>query len=277
VSRASEQLERLIQIMARLRAPDGCPWDREQELRTLRPYLIEEAFEVLDAMDAIVEKGEHHPGVMRELPIELGDLLFQIVFHAQLARERGEFEMADVIQAISDKIESRHPHVFGDLTGVTSADQVLQSWAGFKERERRAKGETNPSAIDGVPRDAPALLRAERLTEKASRVGFDWPDVQGARKKLDEELGELDAALATGKRDEIEDELGDVLFSLCNLARFTKTPAEDALRKTIRKFERRFRHVEAALRDQDKKPQQVSLAEMDALWDQAKALERAQR
>lgn len=270
MSRAAEQLDRLVQIMARLRAPDGCPWDREQELRTLRVYLIEEAYEVLDAMDAIVERGEHQPGAMRELPTELGDLLFQIVFHAQLAHERGEFEMADVIQAVADKLESRHPHVFGDKK-FGSADEVLQNWAGFKEKERKAAGVQNPSAIDGVPRAAPALWRAERTTEKASRVGFDWPDWKGPRQKIDEELQELDAALATGDREQIEDELGDLLFSICNLARFTKTPAEDALRKTIAKFERRFRFVEARLREQGKKPAQASLEEMDALWNQAKA------
>ena len=273
LSRAALQLDRLIDIMARLRAPDGCPWDREQELKTLRPYLIEEAYEVLDAMDAAVDHGEHKPGALRELPTELGDLLFQIVFHAQLARERGEFEMADVIQAISDKLESRHPHVFGaDKKKYETPDAFLNAWAGFKEKERKAAGVKDPSVIDGVPSAAPALWRAERTTEKASRVGFDWKDWKGPRAKIDEELAELDQAIATGDRERIEDELGDVLFSLCNLARFTKTPAEDALRKTVRKFERRFRYVEAALKAQGKKPGDVGLEELDALWDQAKAM-----
>jgi nucleoside triphosphate diphosphatase len=269
MSRAAEQLDRLLAIMARLRAPDGCPWDKEQSLRTLRPYLIEEAYEVLDAMDAAVDAGESAPAALRELPTELGDLLFQIVFHAQLGKERGAFEMADVVQAIADKIESRHPHVFGDHK-FESVDAFMNAWAGFKEKERRAAGVENPSVIDGVPRDAPALLRAERMTEKASRVGFDWPDWKGAREKLGEELRELDEALAAQDTARMEDELGDVLFSLANLARFTKTPAEDALRKTIRKFEHRFRYIESKLREQGKKPKDASLAEMDALWNEAK-------
>jgi len=274
LSRAAEQLDRLIEIMARLRAPGGCPWDREQDLASLRRYLVEETYEVLDALDAAVDEGEQKPAALRELPIELGDLLFQIVFHAQLGKERGAFEMADVVQAIADKIESRHPHVFGDQK-FESTGAFLQAWAGFKEKERKAAGVLNPSAIDGVPSAAPALLRAERLTDKASKVGFDWPDLKGPRAKVDEELRELDQAIAAGDRGAIEDELGDVLFSLCNLARFTETPAEDALRKTIRKFERRFRYVEAQLRERGKKPAEVSLEEMDALWNEAKRAERA--
>ena len=274
MSRAASQLDRLIEIMARLRAPGGCPWDRDQDLASLRPYLVEETYEVLDALDDAVARGEHDPRALRELPIELGDLLFQIVFHAQLGHERGAFDMADVIQAIADKIESRHPHVFGD-TSFESPEAFLRAWAGFKEAERKAAGQANPSAIDGVPRDAPALLRAERMTEKASRVGFDWPDQRGARAKVDEELRELDQALAQGDAARVEDELGDVLFSLCNLARFTHTPAEDALRGAIAKFDRRFRHVEAALRERGQKPSDVTPEALDALWDAAKTATRS--
>jgi ATP diphosphatase len=265
-------MERLVGIMARLRAPGGCPWDREQDLRSLRPYLIEEAFEVLDAMDDAVARGETVPGALRELTSELGDLLFQIVFHSQLAQERGEFDLADVAQAISDKIESRHPHVFGTEKVSTSAE-VLRNWSVLKAEERKKRGQLNPSAIDGVPRDAPALLRAERTQEKASKVGFDWKDWHGPRAKVTEELRELDEALESGHRDRIEDELGDLLFSLCNLARFTRTPAEDALRKAVRKFDRRFRHVEKLLRERGTEAGKATLEELDALWNQAKAAE----
>lgn len=271
--RVAEQMYRLVGIMARLREPGGCPWDREQSLRTLRPYLIEECYEVLDAMDDAVHVGETQPGVLRELATELGDLLFQIVFQSRLAEERQEFALADVIQAISDKLESRHPHVFG-AASENGAAQVLQRWEKLKEDERRQKGNRDVSAIDGVPRQAPALIRAERTAEKASRVGFDWKDWHGPREKLTEELAELDAALASGDRDAIEDELGDVLFTLCNLARFTRTPAEDALRRTVRKFETRFRHVEKRLREQGKDTTRVSLEEMDALWNEAKAAQK---
>jgi len=271
MSRAAEQMDRLIEIMRRLRAPGGCPWDREQDLASLRRYLVEETYEVLDALDATVDEGEHQKASLRELPVELGDLLFQIVFHAQLGQERGAFDMADVIQAIADKIESRHPHVFGDQK-FASTEEFLTAWAGFKERERKAAGQLNPSAIDGVPSAAPALLRAERLTDKASKVGFDWKDWHGPRDKVTEELRELDEALASNDKSRIEDELGDLLFSLCNLARFTQTPAEDALRRTIRKFDSRFRHVETRLRAQGKRPADVTLEEMDALWDEAKKL-----
>ncbi len=174
------ELERLVQIMARLRAEGGCPWDREQDLRSLRPYLIEEAYEVLDEMDRVGYGGPWQP-----LCEELGDLLFQIVFHAQLAAEKNEFGMADVARAISDKIESRHPHVFGDLK-VEGSAQVLANWAELKAEEKKRKHGSEGSVLDGVPSGAPSLLRAERLTEKASRLGFDWPDLAGVRGKLDE-------------------------------------------------------------------------------------------
>ena len=271
MGRAGEQIERLEQIMARLRAPGGCPWDREQDLRSLRPYLIEEAFEVLDAMDATVVQGETKPGVMRELATELGDLLFQIVFHAQLGKERGEIELADVVQAIADKIESRHPHVFGTGSASTS-EEVLKNWSVLKAEERRRAGHLHPSAIDGVPRDAPALMRAERLHDKASKVGFDWKDWHGPRAKVTEELKELDEALAASDRERIDEELGDLLFSLCNLARFTRTPAEDSLRRAIRKFDSRFRHVERRLEEQGRAPGTATLEEMETLWQEAKGV-----
>jgi ATP diphosphatase len=262
-------LERLRDIMVKLRAEGGCPWDREQSLRTLRPYLVEEAYEVLDEMDRV-----SYGGPWRPLCEELGDLLFQIVFHAQLAAELGEFTLADVCEAISDKIVSRHPHVFGEAR-VSGAPQVLENWARLKAAERRKKHGKEGSVLDGVPTAAPALLRAERLTEKASRIGFDWPDLAGVRDKLQEELAELDEAIASGKRDDIEHELGDVLFSLANLARFVATPAEDALRQANRRFTARFHHVEAGLAAQEVPFGKATLPQMDALWNEAKAKEKA--
>jgi len=264
------QLERLVGIMARLRAEGGCPWDRAQDLRSLRPYLIEEAYEVLDEMDRVA-----YGGPWRPLCEELGDLLFQIVFHAQLADELGEFSMAEVCKAISDKIESRHPHVFGDSKGsLHCAEEVLDNWARLKAEEKRKKHGHEGSVLDGVPSAAPGLLRAERLTEKASRIGFDWPDLAGVRAKLDEELRELDEAIAGQDRDHLEHELGDVFFALANLSRFIQTPPEDALRQANRRFTLRFHQVEAGLRKLGVGFGAATLEQMDALWNEAKAQEK---
>ncbi|MBF5046343.1 nucleoside triphosphate pyrophosphohydrolase [Aggregicoccus sp. 17bor-14] len=271
MSSPGTELERLIAIMARLRAPDGCPWDREQDLRSLRPYLVEECFEVVDEMDRA-----GYAGPWRALGEELGDLLFQIVFHAQLAAERGEFTMADVCRSISDKLERRHPHVFGEgAKGAPGAEQVLANWAKLKAEERKHKTGSEGSVLDGVPVAAPALLRAERLTEKASRIGFDWPDTAGVRAKLDEELRELDEAIASGDRDALEHELGDVLFSVANLARFIRTPAEDALRMAIGRFTTRFHHVEAGLRADGAAFGEATLEQMDRHWLAAKQVEKS--
>jgi len=269
MSAAGEQLDRLVEIMARLRAQDGCPWDREQDLRSMRPYLTEEAFEVIDEMDRVAEGGP-----WRALCEELGDLLFQIVFHARLAEELGEFSMADVSRAISDKLTSRHPHVFGERQ-ADGTPQPLANWARLKAEERKKKTGREGSVLDGVPTGAPALLRAERLTEKASRIGFDWPSLQEVRAKLYEELGELDEAIASGNRDELEHELGDVLFSLANLARFLQTPAEDALRMASRRFTTRFQHIESALRAEGVPLGEATLEHMDRHWDAAKAVEKS--
>src|SRR5512136_1471355 len=236
MSRAPEAIERLLAIMARLRAPDGCPWDLEQTLETLRPYVLEETYEVLEAID------DGDPAAHRE---ELGDLLLQIVFQARLREESGAFAFADVADAISDKLVSRHPHVFGDGQ-VKDAEGVLKQWAALKREEKRKKG-GSLSALEGVPRELPALARADRLTEKASRVGFDWPDAAGARAKVAEELGELDEAIASGNRAHVEDELGDVLFALANLARKLGIPPEEALRGALGRFVSRFEHVEGEL------------------------------
>ncbi len=270
-SDAGAAVARLVEIMARLRAEGGCPWDREQDLRSLRPYLLEEAFEVLEEMDRVVNGGP-----WAALCEELGDLLFQIVFHAQLANEQGQFGMADVARAIAEKIESRHPHVFGGTT-VGSTSEVLANWARLKADEKRRRTGREGSVLDGVPAAAPALLRAERLTEKASQVGFDWPNLAGVRAKLDEELAELDRAIESRERGAIEHELGDVLFSLANLARFLRAPAEDALREANGRFVTRFHRVEAALRAEGISPAKASLERMEREWETAKREEAERR
>ncbi len=249
--------------MERLRGPQGCPWDREQTLKTLRPYVLEETYEVLEAIDA---------GDAREHCAELGDLLLQIVFQAQLRKEEGAFDFADVANAISDKLVSRHPHVFGDAD-AKDADAVLRQWAALKREENRRKG-GGESVLEGVPREMPALARADRLTEKASRIGFDWPDAAGARAKLAEELQELDEAIASGDPDHVEHELGDALFALANLSRKLDVAPEEALRGTLARFVSRFTHVERELARRGVAHGQATLAEMDAIWDEAKALER---
>jgi MazG family protein len=262
MSRAAESIEHLLAIMERLRGPGGCPWDREQTLASLRPYVLEETYEVLEAIDG---------GDVAEHREELGDLLLQIVFQAQLRREEGAFDFADVADAISGKLVSRHPHVFGDAQ-VNDAEGVLTQWAALKREEKRKKGK-GQSVLEGVPREMPALARADRLTEKASRVGFDWPDVSGARAKVTEELDELDRAVAGGDRAEIEHELGDVLFALANVGRKLGIAPEEALRGTVARFIRRFEHVERELARRGVPHGGATLAEMDALWNEAKSLE----
>lgn len=249
--------------MARLRAPGGCPWDREQTMSSLRPYLLEETYEVLEAIDA---------GDARAHREELGDLLLQIVFQAQLASETGDFAFADVADAISNKLVFRHPHVFGDAK-VKDAEGVLKQWAALKREEKAARG-GGRSALEGVPREMPALARADRLTEKASRIGFDWPDVGGARAKVDEELRELDEAVARGDREAIEHELGDALFALANVARKLSVAPEEALRASVARFIARFEHVERGLERAAVPHGQATLEQMDELWNEAKALER---
>ncbi|HTT71175.1 MAG TPA: nucleoside triphosphate pyrophosphohydrolase [Anaeromyxobacteraceae bacterium] len=259
----AEAIERLLAIMARLRGPGGCPWDREQTLASLRPYVLEETYEVLEAIDA---------GDPREHCEELGDLLLQIVFQAELAKEKGQFAFADVAEAISNKLVSRHPHVFGDAD-VKDAEGVLRQWAALKRKEKAAKG-GGKSVLEGVPREMPALARADRLTEKASRIGFDWKEAQGAREKVAEELEELDQAVASGDRGAIEHEMGDVLFALANLARKLEVPPEEALRRAIGRFVARFGHIERGLAEAGVPHGEATLEEMEQLWSEAKALER---
>ena len=266
MTRACEAIERLLGIMDRLRGPGGCPWDREQTLRSLRPYVLEETYEVLEAIDA---------GDSREHCEELGDLLLQIVFQAQLAKEEGQFDFADVAQAISNKLVSRHPHVFGDAD-VKDAEGVLRQWAALKREEKKAKGR-GESVLEGVPKEMPALARADRLTEKASRIGFDWPDPAGARAKVDEELRELDEAIATGDREALVHELGDVLFAVANLSRKLGLPPEEALRGSVSRFIARFEHIERELARRGVAHGGATLTEMDALWNEAKEIERSRK
>ncbi|HEX9898228.1 MAG TPA: nucleoside triphosphate pyrophosphohydrolase, partial [Candidatus Methylomirabilis sp.] len=257
---SGELLAELVEIMARLRGEGGCPWDREQTHESIKPYLIEETYEVLEAID------EQAPGKLRE---ELGDLILQVVFHAQMAEEAGAFSIADVLATINDKLRRRHPHVFGDVKAET-AQEVLFNWEQIKQAERRReKGQA--SVLDGVPRDLPALLRAHRLQEKASRVGFDWAEAQAVLRKVEEELAELRAAMEGQAADRMEAEMGDLLFALVNLSRFIAVNPEEALRKTISRFIGRFRYIEEALAKGGRSLNQANLQEMDALWADAKA------
>ncbi|BDG08281.1 nucleoside triphosphate pyrophosphohydrolase [Anaeromyxobacter paludicola] len=252
-------MERLLGIMSRLRGPGGCPWDREQTMDSLRPYVLEETYEVLEAMQS---------GDPRAHCEELGDLLLQIVFQAELASEQRQFDFADVAEAISQKLVYRHPHVFGGAEVKDSA-AVLQQWAALKRKEKQARG-GGKSVLEGVPRELPSLARAERLTEKASRIGFDWPEVAGARAKVDEELAELDEALAGDDRRRVEEELGDVLFALANVARKLSIPPEEALRGAVDRFVARFQYIEEELERRGIPHAGASLEEMEALWQEAK-------
>jgi MazG family protein len=258
-----EEITKLVGLMQRLLGPEGCPWDREQTLETLVPYLIEETFEVVDALADRDVEGHRE---------ELGDLLLQIVFQSELRHAEGRFGIDDVARGIVAKLVRRHPHVFGDVK-AQSAEEALASWAKLKAEEKAKRGKKG--ALDGIPRSAPALIRASRTGEKAGAVGFDWPDARGPREKIDEELRELDAACARGDRDEMGRELGDVLFAVVNLARKLGLDPEVALRESTDRFGRRFAHVEEALERQGRLVAQASAEEQDRLWNEAKAAERA--
>jgi len=257
-------MERLLEIMRRLRHPEkGCPWDIEQDFATIAPYTIEEAYEVADAIER---------GAWDELRSELGDLLFQSVFHAQMAEEAGHFKFQDVAKAISDKMVSRHPHVFGAEGNDFSADTQVDRWEEVKAAERAAKSENR--VLDGVAVGLPALLRAVKLQKRAARVGFDWPSTDQVIDKIIEESRELVEARDTLTQDEVEEEMGDLLFVVANLARHLNVDPEAALRRTNAKFIRRFNAVEDALIAKGSSPEQSNLEEMDALWDAAKLAER---
>lgn len=260
------EIARILEIMVRLRAPDGCPWDREQTWETIAPYTIEEACEVADAIER---------GAIGELPDELGDLLLQVVYHARIAEEAGHFRFADVVRAISDKMVRRHPHVFGPAKGAPKVDPDLVDWEGMKAAERAARGEVRDSVLDGIPSTLSGLTRAAALTKRAARVGFDWTDPHDVLEKVTEEAGELVAEIG-GDQTKIEEEYGDLLFVMANLARHLKVDPETAMRRANAKFDRRFRGIEQALKDQGRSPEDATLAEMDALWDAEKAREHGE-
>ncbi len=253
------EFEKLVDIMSALRAENGCPWDREQTRESLKPFLVEETYEVLEAID------EGSPEKMKE---ELGDLLFQIVFHCQIAKERGEFDARDVIAKISEKMRGRHPHVFGGARFETP-EEVLKQW----EERKKEEGKGRESILEGIPKELPSLLRAHRIQSRAARVGFDWKRVEDVLKKLDEEVGEFQDALQRRDQSGIEDELGDIFFVLVNISRFVGVNPEDALRKTISKFISRFRYIEMKSADSGKALSTMTLEEMDRLWDEAKEKE----
>lgn len=254
--------EALLSLMDRLRAEGGCPWDREQTHASLRPYLIEETYEALEALDV---------GETGHIVEELGDVLFQVVFHCQIAREQGEFTMADVLQAVIQKMTRRHPHVFGN-TEVANSGEALRQWEQIKRTEAGAEG-TPRSALDGVPKSLPSLLRAQRLQVKAGRVGFDWPTWRQAWDKVREEVAEMDEALALADGERIRHELGDVLFSVVNVARLLNVDAEDCLRQAADKFTRRFNEVETDMKARGRTVSDASAEELDQAWETVKARE----
>jgi MazG family protein len=265
--------EKLVAVQARLRAPGGCPWDREQTHRSLRTYLVEEAYEVLEALES---------GNDAKFAEEMGDLLLQIVFHSQIAREEGRFTVSDVIREIHDKMIRRHPHVFGETRAKDSAE-VLRNWEQIKAEERRLgakrKSETGnvpadePSVLDGVSRALPATLEGFQLTRKAARIGFDWEDAGGVIAKMQEETEELRNALSTQDQPKVEEELGDLLFAAVNLSRFLQIDPEIALKKANAKFSRRFRAMEARARKTGREFKDLQRGEMETLWDATKEME----
>lgn len=268
----------LVALMARLRSPEGCPWDREQTYESLAPMLLEEAYE---AFEAVEEAREGRPLELRD---ELGDLLFQIVFYAQVARERGEFTIEDVTEAIHSKMVRRHPHVFGDVT-VKDNDELLRNWEAMKAEEKRAAGKErsaeDSSILDGVSAKAPALMEAHQLSTKAARVGFDWQRLEDIFEKLHEEIDELKSAITThaesaaeADHTRVREELGDLLFAVTNIARHLQIEPEAALKSTNRKFRRRFRHIEEGLKARGRTLDAATLDEMEALWQEAKGVNR---
>ncbi len=256
--KVGEAFEEFVRLVHRLRRPDGCPWDSEQTNSSIKPYLIEEAYEVIEA----IERGDDV-----EFCKELGDLLLQIVFHAEIAAEAGRFTIADVVESISKKLVRRHPHVFGDAE-VASAADVVRNWSRIKAEERLSQDD--PSVIAGVPRGMPALLRAQRIGEKAGSVGFDWLDPRGVMEKLHEEIDELAAAVDSCNVERAEAELGDLLYAATSLARHLRLNSEDALSAATDRFSKRFRHMEEALRRRKRDLRDATEAEKDELWEEAK-------
>jgi tetrapyrrole methylase family protein/MazG family protein len=252
--------DQIMTIMRRLRAPGGCPWDAEQTHESLKRYLLEEAYEVIEAIDT---------GSDELLKEELGDLLLQPVFHAAIAEERGAFTMDEVLETLSDKLIRRHPHVFGDQE-IKDSEAQITNWEKIKKTE---KGDQRRSALSGIPPHLPALMKAHKISEKASRVGFDWEHVDQVMAKVLEELHEFEEAMGQGNQDRMEAELGDLLFAVVNLGRFLSIDPEEALRKTITRFQNRFSHIEESLHTNGRHIQDASLHEMEALWSEAKKVE----
>lgn len=248
----------LIEIIGKLRSPEGCPWDREQTHQSLKRFLLEESYELFEAID------QENP---EEIKDELGDVLLQVLLHAQIAKEYGAFDINDVIVNLSDKLIRRHPHVFSDVQADTP-DQVVVNWDAIKKTEQA--GASRKSVLDGVPKDFPALMRAEKIQKKAAKVGFDWDETQGVLEKVHEELGELEEAMIQNNQQELEEELGDLLFAAVNLSRFLKVDPEFALQKATAKFTERFHLVEEQAQEQDLELKELNLDELNLLWDKAK-------
>ena len=260
MSKGGESIERLLEIMRRLRAPDGCPWDIKQTHESIKEDLIEEAYEVLDA----IESGE--PSALQE---ELGDLLLQVVFHSQIATEAGEYAFSDVADGISDKLVRRHPHVFGEVE-VADADEVLKNWDAIKKAEKQ-NGDTLASIVEGIPKHLPALQKAHQIQKRAARAGFDWERIEDVFDKLHEEIDEVKEAIAAGDEAEVRAELGDVLFSVVNVCRFLGHNPEELLNQNIRKFVGRFQRVEEMVHATGKGFKEFSVRELDVFWERAKA------
>src|SRR6266705_2528042 len=263
-----EKFEKLVEIMATLRGPNGCPWDKQQDFNSLKPMLVEEVYEVLEAVENNDFDG---------LSEELGDLLLHVVFHAYLGKEAGQFDINTVIDKISEKLVRRHPHVFGTESAST-ADEVIKNWEAIKAQEKAEKLKNRTpeqrSLLEGIPSKLPAIHEAHQISSRAARVGFDWPDVDGIFDKLQEEVRELKEVIATGdeesRRERLEDEIGDMLFVIVNIARYLKIDSESALKRANRKFKSRFQYMESELARQGKSLKQTSLQEMEALWQKAK-------
>ena len=260
---AEGAVERLLEIVARLRAPDGCPWDREQTLDSIKSGMIEEAYEALDAIES---------GNRSALKEELGDLLLQVVFQSRICEEEGDFSFSEVAEGISEKLVRRHPHVFGEVK-VSGTDEVLQNWDAIKKMEKKGEDGVPASVVDGIPKHLPALQKAYQVQKRAARAGFDWEKTEDVLDKLQEEIGELREAIQAGKEAEIREELGDLLFSVVNISRFLGHDPEELLRYNIQKFIRRFQDVEKQVHATGHSFKEFSLAELDEFWDVAKERE----
>ncbi|MDF7799111.1 nucleoside triphosphate pyrophosphohydrolase [Pontiellaceae bacterium B1224] len=260
MSKGSEAMERLLGVMRKLRAPDGCPWDIKQTHESLKSDLIEEAYEVIDAIES---------GNSSELEEELGDLLLQVVFHAQISAEAGEFEFDQVADGISDKLIRRHPHVFGEVN-VADADEVLQNWDAIKKTEKQGEGEAPKSIVAGIPKHLPALQKAHQVQKRAARAGFDWDNIDDVFAKLHEEIDEVKEAISRNHAEDIRDEIGDLLFSVVNVSRYLGHNPEELLNHNIKKFVSRFQYVEDQVHASGKGFSAFTLEELDRFWDQAK-------